>query len=117
MIGNAAVRNAIEQSSQDRSSWTISEFATARVSRSGPKSLALSIDRIPASLLLARLTRLLMVPTAHPQICAASSYENPEAPTKISDSRCSDGSIFSALRNSTISSRLFCSGSEVSVSA
>jgi len=53
---------------QDRSLRTMSEFATARVSRSGPKSLALSIDRISASLLLARLTRLLMVPTAHPQI-------------------------------------------------
>ena len=53
---------------QDRSLRTISEFATARVSRSGPKSLALSIDRISASLLLARLTRLLMVPTAQPQI-------------------------------------------------
>lgn len=49
------------------------EFTTARVSRSGPKSLALSMERISASLVLARFTRLLMVPTAHPQICAASS--------------------------------------------
>jgi hypothetical protein len=57
----------------DRLGRTISEFATARVSRSGPKSLALSIERISASRLLARLTRLLIVPTAHPQIWAASS--------------------------------------------
>jgi len=54
--------------SQDRLVQTISEFATARVSRSGRKSLALSIERISVSLLLARFIRLLMVPTAHPQI-------------------------------------------------
>ena len=40
----------------------------------------------------ARLTRLLMVPTAQLQISAASSYENPEAPTRISASRWSPGS-------------------------
>src|SRR5215475_3153925 len=33
------------------------------------------------------------------------------------DSRCSGGNIFNASRNSSISSRLFCSGSEVSCSA
>src|SRR5262245_27480905 len=45
-----------------------SELTTARVSRSGPKSLVSSMDRISASRPLARLTRLLIVPTAHPQI-------------------------------------------------
>jgi hypothetical protein len=62
------------------------------------------------------LTRLFMVPTAQPQICAASSYEKPEAPTRMRASRCSAPSKSSALRNST--SRCFiCSGSETSDSA
>jgi hypothetical protein len=46
----------------------ISELTTARVSRSGPKSLASWMERISASRPLARFTRLLIVPTAHPQI-------------------------------------------------
>jgi len=47
--------------------------STARVARSGPKSSTLSMARRSASRVRARLTRLLMVPTAQPQIAAASS--------------------------------------------
>jgi hypothetical protein len=46
---------------------------TARVARSGPKSSTPSMARRSASRVRARLTRLLMVPTAQPQIAAASS--------------------------------------------
>src|ERR1700685_3575805 len=60
---------------------------TAREARSGPKSSMLSMDRRSARRVRARLTRLLMVPTAQPQIAAASSYENPDAPTRINASR------------------------------
>src|SRR5262249_27310808 len=94
-----------------------SELTTARVSRSGPKSLASSMERISASRPLARFTRLLMVPTAHPQIRAASSYEKPDAPTSISASRCSGGSDLRASRNSLISRRVLCSGEKGSCSA
>jgi hypothetical protein len=45
----------------------------ARVDWSGPKSSALSMERRSASLVRALLTLLLMVPTAHSQIAAASS--------------------------------------------
>lgn len=46
---------------------------TARICSSGPKSSAASIDINSASRVRARLTRDLMVPTAHPQMWAASS--------------------------------------------
>src|SRR5665213_3107112 len=46
---------------------------TARVVSSGPKSLVPSIDINSASRVRARLTRDLMVPTAQPQMLAASS--------------------------------------------
>jgi len=52
---------------------TSSPLNTARVARSGPKSLTLSMCSKFASRVRARLTRLLMVPTAHPHISAASS--------------------------------------------
>src|SRR5947208_9384308 len=47
--------------------------STARISWSGPKSSALSIDINSARRVRARLTRLLIVPTAQPQMPAASS--------------------------------------------
>src|SRR6267154_1608068 len=46
---------------------------TAWVVLSGPRSGPPSIARSSASRVRARLTRLLIVPTALPQICAASS--------------------------------------------
>jgi hypothetical protein len=64
---------ALETVHYDRRQLAVAEPTAARVSWSGPKSSALSIERIVASRLRARLTRLLMVPTAQPQICAASS--------------------------------------------
>ena len=70
--------------------------STARVARSGPKSSTLSIAKRSASLVRARFTRLLIVPTAQPQIAAASSYEKPDAPTRIRASRWSEGSFASA---------------------
>ena len=60
---------------------------TARVVSSGPKSSALLTCSNSASRVRARLTRDLIVPTAQPQMPAASSYENPDAPTRIRASR------------------------------
>ena len=59
----------------------------AFVTRSGPKSSTSLRPRSWARRVRARLTRLLMVPTATPQISAASSYESPSAPTRSSASR------------------------------
>jgi hypothetical protein len=49
--------------------------STARVCRSGPNSSALLIDSNSANRVRARLTRDLMLPTAQPQILAASPNE------------------------------------------
>src|SRR4029453_9486086 len=91
--------------------------STARVVSSGPKSSALLTCSNSASRVRARLTRDLMVPTAHPQIPAASSYEKPEAPTRISASRWSAGSCASASRNSLNSTWPYCSGCDLAESA
>jgi hypothetical protein len=64
-----------------KNSWQARRFGayspppaiTARVCSSGPNSSALSIDISSASRVRARLTRDLMVPTAQPQMWAASS--------------------------------------------
>jgi len=45
------------------------------------------------------------VTTAHPHIAAASSYENPSAPTRIRASRCSSGRCSKARRKSASASR------------
>ncbi len=69
--GRSLARRSFEPQPERR--HVTSVLATARLFTSGPKSLASSMARISASRLRARLTRLLMVPTAQPQICAASS--------------------------------------------
>ncbi len=64
-----------------------SPASTARVVWSGPRSSTLSIDSSSANRPRARLTRLLIVPIGQRQMAAASSYDNPEAPTRMSASR------------------------------
>jgi hypothetical protein len=65
----------------------------------------------------ARLTRLLIVPTALSQIAAASSEEKPDAPRRSRASRWSDGSFASATRNSPNSARLCWLGCDFRLSA
>ena len=69
-------------------------FPAARQHRAGlfvrSEIVSTSISISSASRLRARWTRDLMVPTAQPQISAASSYENPDAPTRTSASRWSE---------------------------
>ena len=48
-------------------------LSTASDMRSVPKSVAFSMSRMPIRRWRARLTRLLMVPTAHPEMAATSS--------------------------------------------
>src|SRR5690606_10775269 len=61
-------------------------FAAPRSSSSSAPSAGTGVwpSRICSSVSLARATRLLIVPTAQPQIEAASSYENPLALTRMS---------------------------------
>ena len=64
----------------------------------------------------ARLTRLLIVPTGVSQMAAASSWEKPDAPTRMSASRWPGGSAASALRTSSNSSWLCCWGGDFRLS-
>lgn len=71
-----------------------SELMTAHISRFRPKLLAPPINGISVNRSFARFTWILIVPIAHPQTCAASTYEKPDTSIRISDLRGSEGRNF-----------------------
>src|ERR1700730_17520548 len=114
-LGLSALRPRIEDDHGAPDGWT-GIVKMARVVWSGPNLSALSMASSSESRLRARWTRLLIVPTAVSQIAAASSYEKPDAPTRSRASRWTDGSLASASRNSSNSTRLCCSGGDFRLS-
>ena len=72
-LGSISLRGRLGDAGSARAAQPMAPRSTAWVVRSGAKSSTLSMARICAKRVRARCTRLLIVPTRHPQISAASS--------------------------------------------